>query len=300
MAKRRDWIIGLIIAGAFVVFSAVTVMFVAGLTQSDGTPFGTFGQRIAIVELEGTITSSEEVVRQLRRFAEDESVTGIVLRVDSPGGGVAASQEIYNEVHRVRDEGKTVVVSMGSIAASGGLYVASAADWIVANPGTLTGSIGVILQFPTAERLFDKIGLRYETVKSGELKDIGNISRDMTDKEADALQNVIDDTYDQFLTAVAEGRGLEKDSLRPVADGRIFTGRQALGYKIVDELGDLQDAINAAADMTGLEIPPKTVRWEPRRRASILDFLGRSALEWLLSASETESSPLLQYRFPGR
>jgi len=300
MAKRRDWIIGLIIAGAFVVFSAVTVMFVAGLTQSDGTPFGTFGQRIAIVELEGTITSSEEVVRQLRRFTEDESVTAIVLRVDSPGGGVAASQEIYNEVHRVRDEGKTVVVSMGSIAASGGLYVASAADWIVANPGTLTGSIGVILQFPTAERLFDKIGLRYETVKSGELKDIGNISRDMTDKEADALQNVIDDTYDQFLSAVAEGRGLEKDTLRLVADGRIFTGRQALGYKIVDELGDLQDAINAAADMTGLEIPPNTVRWEPRRRASILDFLGRSALEWLLSASETESSPLLQYRFPGR
>jgi len=299
MAKRRDWIIGLIIAGAFVVFSAVTVMFVAGLTQSDGTPFGTFGQRIAIVELEGTITSSEDVVRQLRRFTDDESVTAIVLRVDSPGGGVAASQEIYNEVHRVRDEGKTVVVSMGSIAASGGLYVASAADWIVANPGTLTGSIGVILQFPTAERLFDKIGLRYETVKSGELKDIGNISRDMTDKEADALQNVIDDTYDQFLTAVAEGRGLEKDTLRLVADGRIFTGRQALGFKIVDELGDLQDAINAAADMTGLEIPPNTVRWEPRRRASILDFLGRSALEWLLSASETESSPLLQYRFTG-
>lgn len=300
MAKRRDWIIGIVIAGAFVVFSAVTILFVVGITQTDGVGFRGFGKRIAIVKLEGPIISAEEVIRQFRRYEDDKSVPGIVLRVDSPGGGVAASQEIYNEILRVREKGKTVVVSMGAIAASGGLYVASAADWIVANPGTLTGSIGVIIQFPTAEKLLDKIGIRYETIKSGDLKDIGNISRNMREVEAASLQNVIDDTYDQFLTAVAEGRGLDKDSLRPYADGRIFTGRQALEYRIVDELGDLQDAVNAAADMTGLEVPPSTVRWEPRRRASIWDVLGRTAVEWFLGRiSESEHAPMLQYRFTG-
>jgi protease-4 len=299
MAKRRDWIVGIIIAGSFMLFVAFSVLLLVGLSETDGVEFSGFGDKVAIVDLKGPIRSSETVVKQLRRFGEDESVPAIVLRVDSPGGGVSASQEIYNEVLRVRDKGKTVVVSMGSVAASGGLYVAVAADHVVANPGSLTGSIGVIMQFPTAERLFDKIGLQYETIKSGEFKDVGNMSRDMTDAEAAALQTVIDDTYEQFIEAVADGRGLELDSVRQFADGRIFTGRQAMELGLVDELGDLHDAINIAAEWVGLETPPKTVRAIERRRPSLLDFLGEMAVAWLAGLAEDNGgmTPSLQYRF---
>lgn len=299
MAKRRDWIIGLIIAGSFIIFTAFTVMVFVGMSQTDGIEFGGFGDRIAIVDVKGTISSSEKVVDQLRRFSEDESVPAIVLRVDSPGGGVAASQEIYSELMRVKDKGKKIVVSMGSMAASGGLYVSVAADEIVANPGTLTGSIGVILQFPTAEKLFEKVGVRYETVKSGPYKDVGNLSRDMTEQEHEALQTVIDDTYDQFVTAIAEGRDLTKDSVKVFADGRIFTGRQAMHLGLVDTLGDLQEALNIAAEMVGLETPPKTVRVIERKRASIFDLFGHALIEWLVGLTQDEriTSPALQYRF---
>jgi protease-4 len=299
MAKRRDWIVGIIIAGSFMLFIAFSVLLVVGLSQTDGVEFSGFGDKVGIVDLKGPIRSSETVVKQLRQFGEDNSVPAIVLRVDSPGGGVSASQEIYNEVLRVRDKGKMVVVSMGSVAASGGLYVAVAADHVVANPGSLTGSIGVIMQFPTAQRLFDKIGLQYETIKSGEFKDVGNISRDMTDAEAAALQTVIDDTYEQFIEAVADGRGLALDSVRQFADGRIFTGRQAVGLGLVDELGDLEDAVNIAAESVGLETPPKTVRAIERRRPSLLDFLGEMAVAWLAGMAEDNGgvTPSLQYRF---
>jgi protease IV len=235
----------------------------------------------------------------LRRFADDQSVPAIVLRIDSPGGGVAASQEIYNEIQRVREKGKKVVVSMGSVAASGGLYVAVAADTIVANPGTLTGSIGVIFEFPTVEKLLEKVGVRYEVVKSGEFKDIGNMARTMTPKESAALQVVINDTYDQFVEAVAKGRHLEEDSVRAFADGRIFTGRQAKEMKLVDELGDLQDALDVAAKMTGIETPPKTVRVIPRRHTGIFDLLGQTFINWLAESwgDDATSAPVLQYRY---
>jgi protease-4 len=299
MSRRRDWTIGIIIGAAFLVFMFMTVAFIWGLSSSDGVEFASFGRRVAIVELKGTISSSEEIVAQLRRFADDSSIPAVVLRIDSPGGGVAASQEIYNEIQRVREKGKKVVVSMGSVAASGGLYVAVAADTIVANPGTLTGSIGVIFEFPTVERLLEKVGVRYEVVKSGEYKDIGSIARTMTTKESEALQFVIDDTYDQFVEAVATGRGLEKDSVKIFADGRIFTGRQAKEMKLVDELGDLQDALDIAARMVGLESPPKTIKIVPRRRAGVLDLLGRTFVGWLAEyAGETSgAAPVLQYRY---
>lgn len=299
MAKSRDWVIGLIIAGSFLIFTALTVMVFYGMSSTDGMEFGGFGERIGIVDVKGTITTSDTIVQQLRRFSEDESIPAIVLRVDSPGGGVAASQEIYSELQRVKEKGKKVVVSMGSMAASGGLYVSVAADRIVANPGTLTGSIGVILQFPTAEKLFDKIGVRYETVKSGTFKDVGNLSRDMTDQEHQILQTVIDDTYDQFITAVADGRSLDKDSVRLFADGRIFTGRQAKNLGLVDTLGDLQEALNLAAGMVGMDSPPKTVRAVERKRTSLLDLFGHSLIEWLAGVTRDEglTSPSLEYRF---
>ncbi len=300
MAGRRDWIVGIVIGGAFVVFTVATLLLVFTMQPSDGMSFGGFGDRVGIVEVTGSITSSETAVRQLRRFSEDKSIPAIVLRINSPGGGVAASQEIYSEVLRVRDKGKVVVASMSSVAASGGLYIAIACDHIVANPGTLTGSIGVILQFPTAEELFDKVGVQYETVKSGEFKDVGNISRDMREDEHDILQAVIDDTYEQFIEAVADGRGLELDSVRTFADGRIFTGRQAQGLGLVDELGDLQVALNSAAEMVDLDTPPETVRAVERRRPSILDFVGRTLIDLVIDYMEEKrtAAPELEYRFP--
>lgn len=299
MAARRDWIIGAIIGGSFLLFVAFVMLTFLSIQQGDEQVFGGFGRRIAVVEVSGQIGSSRAVVRQLRRWSEDNSTPVILLRVDSPGGGVAASQEIYEEVLRVREKGKKVVVSMGTVAASGGLYIAVAADTIVANPGTLTGSIGVIFQYPTVEKLLDKIGIRYETVKSGPYKDVGNMARSMTPLDSAHLQAIIDDTYDQFVTAVAEGRGMTVEQVKTFADGRIFTGRQAQELGIVDELGDMQDALDIAADMVGMDKPAKTVREEPRRRTGLIDFLGQTFLQWLLGQErEWEyNEPNLQYRY---
>jgi len=301
MTRRRDWMIGVIIAGTFVAFLAITVISLWSLSSgdADGLAFGGFGERVAIVELIGPIQSSEAVVRQLRRWGDEKSTPAILLRVDSPGGGVAASQEIYDEILRVRDKGKIVVVSMGSVAASGGLYVAMAADTVVANPGTLTGSIGVIFQYPTAERLLDKIGIRYETIKSGEFKDVGSFTRSMNPGDSTLLQSVINDTYDQFVEVVADGRGIDEEEVRTFADGRIFTGRQAYELDLVDVLGDYQDAIDIAAGMAGMEAPPKTVKEVPRYRRSIWDLLGQIAVGALdrMASYDNGYEPMLQYRF---
>jgi protease-4 len=299
MAARRDWLIGVIIGGTFLVFALVMFFAVWGMSDAETAGFTGFGRKVAVVELIGEIQSSQPVVRQLRRWGDDKSIPVILLRVDSPGGGVAASQEIYSELLRVKEKGKKVVVSMGSVAASGGLYVAMAADTIVANPGTLTGSIGVIFQFPTLEKLLDKIGVRYATIKSGPYKDVGNIARTMTPADSAHLQAVIDDTYDQFIDAVAKGRGMAPESVKVFADGRIFTGRQALNLHLVDALGDYEDALDIAADMGGMSKPPRTVREVPTRRRTIWDLVGSTAIRWLLDngTDDDYTEPYLQYRY---
>ena len=184
---------------------------------------------MALVKIEGVLLLSEHVVEELNGYAEDSSIKAIVIRIDSPGGGVVPSQEIYNAVKNARKEGKKVIASMGSVAASGGYYIAAAADKIVANPGTLTGSIGVKMEFANLEKLLEKIGVKGMVVKAGEFKDIGSPYRDMTDQEKKLLQDVIDDVHSQFIKAVAEGRDLPETDVRAIADGRIFTGQQALG-----------------------------------------------------------------------
>jgi len=299
MAARRDWLIGVIIGGTFLVFALVMFFAVWGMSDAETSGFTGFGKKVAVVELIGEIQSSQPVVRQLRRWGDDNSIPVILLRVDSPGGGVAASQEIYSELLRVKEKGKKVVVSMGSVAASGGLYVAMAADTIIANPGTLTGSIGVIFQFPTLEKLLDKIGVRYATIKSGPYKDVGNIARTMTPADSVHLQAVIDDTYDQFVDVVAKGRAMAPESVKVFADGRIFTGRQALDMHLVDALGDYEDALDVAADMGGMSKPPRTVREVPTRRRTIWDLVGSTAIRWLLDngTDEDQAEPYLQYRY---
>ncbi|TKS59053.1 MAG: multidrug transporter [Nitrospira sp.] len=230
------------------------------------------GDRIALIRVEGVILDSQATVGELKRFSENPSVKAIVLRIDSPGGGVVPSQEIHDAVKRVRTKNnKAVIASMGSVAASGGYYIAAATDRIVANPGTLTGSIGVIMETANVEGLLQKIGVEGVVIKSGKYKDVGSPLRKMSEEERGLLQSVMDDVHKQFIEAVAEGRAIELTDAQALADGRIFTGRQAKEAKLVDELGDLEDAIQLAADVVGIEGEPKVV--EPRRRFSIRELL---------------------------
>lgn len=228
--------------------------------------------RIALIRVEGVILDSQTTVGELKRFGENPSIKAIVLRIDSPGGGVVPSQEIHDAVKRVRTKSnKAVIASMGSVAASGGYYIAAATDRIVANPGTLTGSIGVIMETANVEGLLQKIGVEGVIIKSGKYKDVGSPLRKMSEEERALLQSVMDDVHKQFIEAVAEGRAIELTDAQSLADGRIFTGRQAKEAKLVDELGDLDDAIQLAADVVGIEGEPKVV--EPRRRFSIRELL---------------------------
>ena len=211
------------------------------------------------------IIDSRKVVKALRQYRDDPEIKGILLRVDSPGGGVAPSQEIYDELMSIHREGeKKVVTSMGTVAASGGYYIASATDLIIANPGTLTGSIGVIMELTNIQGLLEKIGVEGVTIKSGENKDVGSPFRKMKEEERALLQNVLDDVHSQFIEAVAEGRSLEIETVRKLADGRIFTGRQAKSVGLVDELGSLETAIQKSAALAGIEGEPQIVESDER------------------------------------
>ena len=228
--------------------------------------------RIALIRVEGVILDSQTTVGELKRFGENPSIKAIVLRIDSPGGGVVPSQEIHDAIQRVRSKNnKAVIASMGSVAASGGYYIAAATDRIVANPGTLTGSIGVIMETANIEGLLHKIGVEGVVIKSGRYKDVGSPLRKMSEEERGLLQKVMDDVHKQFIEAVATGRSLELTDVQALADGRIFTGRQAKDARLVDELGDLEDAIQLAAEVVGIEGEPKVI--EPRRRFSIRELL---------------------------
>jgi len=249
--------------------------------------------RVALIRIEGVILDSQQTITELKRFADNPLVKAIVLRIDSPGGGVVPSQEIYDAVQRIRNKNnKAVIASMGTVAASGGYYIASATDRIVANPGSLTGSIGVIMETANVEGLLKKIGVEGIVVKSGKFKDVGSPLRKMTDEEQALLQSVMDDVHMQFIDAVAEGRALEVSAVQALADGRIFTGRQAKEAKLVDELGNLDDAIQLAADLAGIEGEPKVV--EPRRRFSIRELL-ESRLSVLFPKLDFYSGVSLKY-----
>jgi len=234
-------------------------------------------ERIALIRIEGPILDSQNTVKELKQYGEDPLVKAIVIRIDSPGGGVAPSQEIYNAVKRARkDNHKTIVVSMGTVAASGGYYIAVASDRILANPGTLTGSIGVIMQLANFEDLMEKIGVRNTVIKSGRYKDVGSPFRTMSDDERQYLQTVMDDAHRQFIEAVADGRSLDIADVEILADGRIFTGQQAKDVLLVDELGDLHQAIKLAADMSGMKEHPPVV--ENQKPFSLQEFLGNRFL----------------------
>jgi protease-4 len=296
VAKKSDVIIGIVIIGSFLIFSLLMIFAFLGISSDEGVFLTGIGKKVAIIDLHGTITSSADIVRQLKKYSKDGSVPAVVIHIESPGGGVAASQEIFEEIKKAKEKGKRIVASMGGVAASGGYYVACAADTIVANPGTLTGSIGVIFQFPVAEELFKKIGLRFEVVKSGEFKDVGSMNRRLTEEERKLLQSVIDDTYDQFVEALVENRELSEEEVLRIADGSIFTGRQAKKLGLVDELGTLEDAIAIAGEMAGIEGPPKTIK-ESRRKLTLFDLLTQKIEDFTKLDESERLMPKLQYIF---
>jgi protease-4 len=236
---------------------------------SGSTLFG--GDKIAVVRLEGLIISSEQVNKELQHFVDRADVKAIVLRINSGGGVVGASQEIYEKVKKLNLE-KPIIVSVDNAAASGAYYAALESEMIVANHGSLVGSIGVILDYPVFSELLDKFGLHVETVKSGSLKDSGSPSRPVSEADRAYFQSVVDDQHEQFISAVAEGRDLEVEDVRKYADGRIFTGNQALEISLIDTIGTFDDAITIAGMIGGIKGKPKKIEIKKDRR-SILDLL---------------------------
>jgi len=265
--KRTVWT-ALALLGLLVV-AVIGVSLLISMTLDSGW-LG--GEKVGVIRIEGVITDSRETIEELRRFRDTPSIKAVVLRIDSPGGGVVPSQEIHAELLKARKDGRLkVVASMGNLAASGGYYIAVATDKIVANPGTLTGSIGVIMELANVQGLLEKVGVQSVVIKSGRYKDLASPFRAMSAEDRALLQNVLDDVHDQFIRAVATGRALKVEQVRDLADGRIFTGRQARTAKLVDELGDLQDSIKLAARLVGIEGEPRVV--EPRKRFSFRDLL---------------------------
>jgi len=275
--KRKRILIGLGVIVGLLVFFFSALFFIGRSTGRPGR--FAFGDKIAIVEVRGVITQSSGIIEEIQQYVDDEGVKAIILRIDSPGGGVGPSQEIHREILKIRSK-KKVVTSMGSVAASGGYYVACASDLIVANPGTITGSIGVVMEFTNIEELFKKIGIKGVVVKSGEHKDIGSPFREMTPEERKILQGVIDNVHQQFVKAVADGRKLDHSKVAQIADGRILTGEQAKELGLVDQIGNLQDAIDTTAKMVGIEGKPNILY--PKRRISLWDLLIRESVSAIL------------------
>ncbi len=254
------------------------------------------GNRVGLIDIKGAIISSQDTVKQIKDWRKDSTIKAILIRIDSPGGAVGPSQEIYREIRRTIGV-KPVVTSMGSVAASGGYYIASASSYIVANPGTITGSIGVIISFPNLRELFDKIGYQMTTIKSGPFKDIGNVSRDMTPEEKELLQATIDETYRQFVRDVAAGRNLPEEDVRKVADGRIIMGEKALEVRLVDQLGNFEDAVAKAGELAKISGEPNLINAK-KKKLSLLDLVVGSDVGDRVSDLIFDSSAFVRYQLP--
>ena len=260
MKKKIIVIIVSVIVGFFFLSIIINLLF-GGMS---------FGPKVAVLDISGVITKSDATIQRIHTYRDAPNVKAIVLRINTPGGSVAPVQEVFAELNKLD---KPIVASMGSTAASGGYYIACAADTIVANPGTLTGSIGVIMQFTKMKGLYDKVGLEQQIIKSGQFKDAGSAFRDLTDEEKAALQETVDDVYNQFVDAITQSRAehLTRDEIVQLADGRIFSGKQAQAHKLVDQLGNLQDAIKIAGKLGNIDGTPKVLRTQ--RKKSLLETI---------------------------
>jgi protease-4 len=276
------WI--LIGGGAFflfvlAVFSLVYLTLHAGGSEAGG--LGSFGDRIGVVDLDGVILSPQPVVGQLKKFGDDSSIKAIIIHVNSPGGGVAASEEIYREVKRIRDEKKKrIVVSIETVGASGAFYVAAGSNKIYADKGSIVGSIGVIAQWVNYGDLLKWAKLKDVVIKTGEFKDTGNPARDLTPSEQAYMQALIDNMFGQFIQAVADGRKMKFDDVKAIANGKVWTGEQALSMKLIDQVGDFESAVNDTAKSVGIKGEPTLVRPD-RDRKTMLDLLTGDISQWI-------------------
>ena len=285
----------LVIGTIFLFF--LLVVFVSGMLQGRSVVVPV-GERVGILEVNGTIVDAQRVIEQIIDYREANAVKAVVLRIDSPGGGVAPSQEIYSELKRLANE-KPLIVSMGSVAASGGYYIAVAGEHLFANPGTITGSIGVIMSFPDYQGIMTKLGIKNEVVKSGRFKDIGSSTRDLTVADRELLQGMIDDVHSQFVNAISEGRDIPVDRLQPYVDGRILNGQQALAAGLVDELGTLSDAVRHAGQVAGLGEDPKVVYPDPEEKSIFERLIQGAASRYLGVLMSPQISAGPQYLWNG-
>lgn len=288
----------LLVGGAaFLVFIVVVFVLVFYSLQREETAQFVLpsGNRVAVVEIDGMIVDSKSTIEQLERYGKDSSVKAIVLRLNSPGGSAAASQEIHTAVKRLREDKKKVVVaSFGVVGASGAYYIACAADRVYANPSSITGSIGVIAEWYNYGELLRWAKIRDVVFKSGKFKDAGNPTRDLTEEEKEYLQALSDDIYEQFVATVAEGRKMKVEEVRALADGRVFTGSQALKVHLVDRLGGLEEAIEGAAKLAGIKGEPHVIH-PTRERRTLLDYLFGDVREILSESGLMDSHVRFQY-----
>jgi protease-4 len=269
--RSRVWLWVVIGGGAFFLFF-LTIFSLVYMAARSSNPmkaeYGLHGDKIGVVDITGVIIDADATVKHLKKFAEDDDIKAIILHIDTPGGGAAASEEISREVRRIRtDKKKRIVASIGTLGASGGYYVASASDKIFADEASIVGSIGVIAEWVNYGELLHWAKLKEVVIKAGEFKDTGDPARDLTPAEREYLQSLIDDMHGQFIRAVAQGRGLPVDNIKSIATGKVWTGSQALGMKLVDQLGDFQDAIKDTARSVGISGEPTIVKPEKERRS---------------------------------
>ncbi len=295
--KRSNLLLWIILGGGALFFFVLCLLALAVLFTDGASPGLSFSSnQLAALELTGTITDSREFVEQLEDYGNRPGVRAVVVRIDSPGGGVAATQEIFEAIRKFRAESdKKVVVSMASVAASGGYYVACASDRIFANRGTITGSIGVIAQWYNYGELLRWARMQDVVIKSGGLKDAGSGSRPMTDEEKAYFQALIDNMYGQFVADVAQGRNLPEEEVRRLADGRVYTGLEAQRNRLIDEIGTYQDAVDAAAKLGGIEGAPKLLK-PAKKDFSVLDVvLGDAKTVLPLDANRSQSHIRFEY-----
>ncbi|MBW2485519.1 MAG: signal peptide peptidase SppA [Deltaproteobacteria bacterium] len=297
--QKHPILLGLfILTGIFFLFlGGISLLISSLISHSSKTDLFSKKEGVGIVELKGLIVSSESVLKHLTEFRNDPNVKSIVLRIESPGGAVGAAQEIYQEIDRTNAV-KPVVASMGSMGASGGYYAALGADIIMANPGTMTGSIGVIVKFPNLEGLFEKIGYKSEVIKSGPLKDTGASNRPLTEDERNVMQGLIDNVYSQFVRDIAAARSLPPETILELADGRIYSGEQAVELGLIDQLGNFTDAITIAAEMGDLDTEePLLIYPKSERKFSLLNLLTNA--EQSLVDNFVPLYPILSFEWTG-
>ena len=288
-ARRHPYLFFMLVLAAIgaVTVTATGLLVAFTLGRSGLVRDSADGPKVGIVEVSGMISDATEILEDLKKMRQDDAIRAVVLRIDSPGGAVAPSQEIFRAV-RQTTETKTVVASMGAVAASGGYYAAAAADGIVANPGTITGSIGVIMGFANFSELLEKIGLTPVVIKSGDFKDLGSPMREMRPAERDVLQRLSDGIHRQFIRDVALGREMDPQRVTALADGRIYTGEEAEALGLVDRLGNLEDAIAWAGELGGIQGPAEAVYARPKR------------FSWVDALTETRIGRLLELVAQGR